>query len=59
MGVASDYLFCCQFLDYIFLLEPESGDGSVGAGAWGREKFFSEDVFQKKIHCMIEIVFSH
>ncbi len=58
MSMARDYLFCCPFLDHIFLLGLESWDGSVGLGAWGWEQFFSEDLLQKTFfHCMIEIIF--
>ncbi len=49
MGKGSDYLFHCLFLDNIILFGQERGDGSMGAGAWGWEQFFSDDLFSKHV----------
>ncbi len=45
----SDYLLHYLFLDNIILFGWERGDGSVGAGAWGWEQFFSADLFLKHV----------
>ncbi len=49
MGEGSDYLFHCLFLDNIILFGREHGDGSMEAGPWGWEQFFSDDLFSKHV----------
>ena len=49
MSEGSDYLFRGLFLDNIFLFGWDHGDGSMGAGAWGWEQFFSYDPFSKHV----------
>ncbi len=44
-----DYYFHCLFSDNITLFGQECEDGRVGAGAWGCEQFFSEDLFSKYV----------
>ncbi len=54
MGKESDYLFHCLFLDNITLIGREHGDGSMVAGAWRWEQYFSADLFSKKNYVMIQ-----
>ena len=46
MGKGNDYFFLCLVLDDIFLFGLEHGGGNVGAGAWGWEQYFLDDLFQ-------------
>ncbi len=47
MGKGNDYFFLCLVLDDIFLFGLEHGGGNVGAGAWGWEQYFLDDLFSK------------